>query len=376
MGTVTPTNRLNLICQILAGTGSVASATSLLEQICTVFQFSGAGIRWPADGPARLEVEQGSNQGAIRYPLHPAGERPGLFWIVPENNKPTETDHAFFKLLAQALARSPYLISWLGSNVEAIRNAQRLDDAGRVAGRIAHDFDNVLLGTVGFAQLAQGALPPNHPAYAHLTESIQAAQAGVKYCQQLHQLGRAGTTRPVPSDIGSILTREKARLETAFPKVLFDFEIPKGFSPVAIENGALGLIFSHLLDNAAEASPTGGTVSVTMEKINLSEEEARNYLGSASAGEHALIHISDQGPGIGEESRRRLFVEPFFTTKFRHRGLGLPVVYRILYAHRGGVRIDSAPHQGTTVHLVLPLAITRGTFVSPTQSTTSGVNAS
>ncbi len=373
MATGTPTNRLNFLSQLLAGTGSFASENALLEQTCSAFNLIGAGIRWPAEGPARLNAEHGTAQGAIRYPLHPSGERPGIFWIVPENSKLSETDHAFFKLLAQTIARCPNLIGWLGSNVEAVRNAQRLDDAGRVAGRIAHDFDNVLLGTVGFAQLAQGALPQNHPAYSHITESIQAAQAGVKYCQQLHQLGRAGTARPVPGDLASVLSRENARLEVAFPKIDFEFEIPKGFPPVAVEGGALGIIFSHILDNAAEASSVNGIVAVTMEKVTLSEEEAKNYLGSATAGDHALIRVSDQGPGIGEESRRRLFVEPFFTTKFRHRGLGLPVVYRILYAHRGGVRIESAAHQGTTVHLVLPLAIARGSFVSP--NSTSGVSA-
>jgi signal transduction histidine kinase len=81
------------------------------------------------------------------------------------------------------------------------------------------------------------------------------------------------------------------------------------------------------------------------------------------------VRIADTGPGLTDDARRRMFVEPFFTTKFRHRGLSLAVVYRMLYAHRGGVQVDSQPGRGTTVRVVLPLAAARVPAVEPGRST-------
>jgi signal transduction histidine kinase len=80
------------------------------------------------------------------------------------------------------------------------------------------------------------------------------------------------------------------------------------------------------------------------------------YLGNPAPGPNIEITIRDAGPGMTEDARRRVFVEPFFTTKARHRGLGLAVVYRSLYAHRGGVRVEHGTGRGTTVTVVVPLA--------------------
>ena len=121
--------------------------------------------------------------------------------------------------------------------------------------------------------------------------------------------------------------------------------------PVAVEAGTLQLILGNILDNAVEASPQRGSSGWKLRSIQLSESEARDYLGQVSAGPYVLVRISDEGPVIRDEYRRKMFVEPFFTTKVRHRGLGLSIVYRVLSAHRGGARVEAVSDRGTATRL-------------------------
>jgi signal transduction histidine kinase len=122
------------------------------------------------------------------------------------------------------------------------------------------------------------------------------------------------------------------------------------------------------MENAVEACPHGGLVRVTAKAVELSEADARGYLGLVGVGAHLLVSVSDTGTGIKPEARSRLFAEPFFTTKVRHRGLGLAIAYRILCAHRGGIQLESVPPPGTgtQVRVVVPLAMTRSPAVAGT----------
>jgi signal transduction histidine kinase len=135
--------------------------------------------------------------------------------------------------------------------------------------------------------------------------------------------------------------------------------IPAGLSAVAMETGPLQTVLGHLLENAVEACPSGGTISVTARSVELAGEQMKMFLGRVGPGAHVEVLFADTGTGIKPEVRRRLFVEPFYTTKVRHRGLGLAIVYRILCSHRGGIQIEPAPNSGTLVRIVIPLAVAR-----------------
>jgi signal transduction histidine kinase len=128
-----------------------------------------------------------------------------------------------------------------------------------------------------------------------------------------------------------------------------------------MENGPLGVVLGHLLENATEATPPGGRVVVSARLVELTPADSRGYLGQVGPGPHVEVAVQDSGPGIRPEVRAKLFVEPFHTTKVRHRGLGLAIVYRTLYAHRGGVRLDPAPppETGTVARVVIPPAAAR-----------------
>jgi signal transduction histidine kinase len=293
----------------------------------------------------------------------------GLFWADGVSG-----DDDLLALTANALGHAPALRRFLGPVVDQARIAQRLDDAAKVAGRVAHDLDNVFQGVTGFNALALELLGPESLAHQNLKEADGAARQGMKFCAQLHQLSRGGHARPLPAGVAAALAREVGRAVATFPAVRFELEASPDLPPVAVEGSGLQLLLGHLLDNAAEASPKDGAVRVTARLVELAPGELAGFLGCPATGPHVEVRIADAGPGLTDDARRRMFVEPFFTTKFRHRGLSLAVVYRMLYAHRGGVQVDSRPGQGTTMRVVLPLAAARVPAVEPGRSTGGSVS--
>jgi signal transduction histidine kinase len=158
------------------------------------------------------------------------------------------------------------------------------------------------------------------------------------------------------------VAREEARLKPSLnPNVRIEKDLPPNLPAVALESAPLQTVLGHLLENAIEACPQGGLIRVSARPAELSEADAKMFLGKAGVGAHLLVSVTDTGIGIKPEHRRRLFAEPFHTTKVRHRGIGLAIVYRILCSHRGGIQIDPvpAPGTGTQVRVVLPLAAAR-----------------
>jgi signal transduction histidine kinase len=143
-------------------------------------------------------------------------------------------------------------------------------------------------------------------------------------------------------------------------------DVPAGLAAVAMEAAALLAVLGHVLENAVEACHAGSIIHVSARAVELNAADAKAYLGQVGPGAHIEVTVHDTGSGIKPEVRAKLFAEPFFTTKVRHRGLGLAIVYRVLHAHRGGVRIDAAapPDTGTVVRVVIPLAAARPAVVS------------
>jgi signal transduction histidine kinase len=342
----------------------------LLGDFCTAFGARAAGLRWPAEGPAVLLAETSSApHAAFQAPVPLPPMTPGLFWADG-----VAVDDGFLTLTANALGCSPAVRKFLGPVVEQGRVAQRLDDAAKVAGRVAHDLDNVFQGVTGFNALALELLPAESQAHQNIKEADGAARHGMKFCAQLHQLSRGGHARPLPAGVATALAREIGRLVPTFPAVRFEVEASPELPPVAMEGSGLQLLLGNLLDNAAEASKKDAGVRITARLIELAPGDLAGFLGCPATGPHVEVRIADGGSGLTDDAKRRMFVEPFFTTKFRHRGLGLAVVYRMLYAHRGGVQVDSQPGQGTTIRVVLPLAAARVPAVEPGRSTGGSVS--
>ena len=346
--------RVAFLNRLLGGPDGWADARVMLAELCAAFGARDAGLRWPGDGPVWVTETGPQPTGAAQRSVPIAGQPAGTLWVDG-----ARTDDGMLQLAANALGASAVLKRFLGPAADQARVAQRLEDAAKVAGRVAHDLDNVFQGVTGFLALAADELVPGSPAHDNVREADTAARAGMRFCVQLHQLSRGGQARPLPAPVPAAIGREVARLARDHAGVRVEVDAPPGLPAVAVEATGLQMILGLLLDNAAEASPKDGTVTVVARLVELAPADVPGFLGRPAAGPHVEVRIADRGPGLSDEARRRMFVEPFFTTKFRHRGLSLAVVYRMLYAHRGGVQPDARPGQGTMMRVVFPLAAAR-----------------
>jgi signal transduction histidine kinase len=317
-------------------------------------------VRHARTGEATYLAPTAGTGGRVFAAVRPAGRPMGLLWADRPAGQPwSEADRACLALTAKVMDKAPVVAAATGPVIDPDRLLQRLSDAAVIAGRMAHDFDNILTGIIGFADLSVPMIPAGSQAAGFVAEISKVGQRGIQFTQQLHQLSRSGQTKPSPGAVGSAVTKEEARLRPTMPAGLrVDKEIPGTLPPVAVEATPLQTVLGHLLANAAEASAPGGLVTVSARPVELTEADARGYLGKVGVGAHLEIAVTDFGSGIKPEVRRRLFAEPFFTTKVRHRGLGLAISYRLLCAHRGGIALDPVPPPaaGTRARIVLPLA--------------------
>src|SRR5262249_33425328 len=133
-------------------------------------------------------------------------------------------------------------------------------------------------------------------------------------------------------------------------------DFPDNLPPVTLPPNALADLLGPLLDNAWEASDPKGRVTVTARLVRLSAADCLALWGSPRSGPQVRLEISDAGSGLSAAARAKLFHEPFFTDKPRHRGLGLATVYGVLTSHRGGFRLLAGSPGGVTVRVYLPVA--------------------
>jgi len=299
--------------------------------------------------------------GRLYTLIQPAGRPAGVVWVERPSAEPwAEDERHFLTLSARLMERSAALAAEIGPLIDADRLRQRLSDASVIAGRMAHDFDNILTGIIGFSDLSVPLVPLGSQPAKYLSEIGKAGQRGIVFTQQLHQLSRSGQAKPQPGQLSPCLAKEEARIRVSNPTACpVRIDIPTACALVAIDNAPLAALVGHLLENAVEATPAGGVVRVSARPVDLTPADARGYLGRVSAGPHVELTVSDNGTGIRPDVRAKLFAEPFFTTKVRHRGLGLAIAYRTLHAHAGGIRIDPVPppETGTVVRVVLPPAM-------------------
>lgn len=335
----------------------VARADGAVEAVAPPAELADL-VRTMKSGPPTAVWQVPNSSGRLYTLIQPSGRPVGAVWAERAAAEPwAEADRNYLVLAARLIERSAALAGKIGPVIDSERLNQRLNDAAVIAGRMAHDFDNVLTGIIGFADLSAPLVATLPQPAKFVAEISKVGQRGIVFTQQLHQLSRAGQVKPLPGGIAAAVAKEEARLRPAMPSGLqVVTDLPAGLSAVGMDPGPLGTVLGHLIENAADASPPNGRVVVSAQAVELSVADARTYLGRVGPGTHIEVTVRDAGSGIKPEVRAKLFAEPFYTTKVRHRGLGLAVVYRTLYAHHGGIRVDPVPppDAGTVVRVVIP----------------------
>ncbi len=239
---------------------------------------------------------------------------------------------------------------------EQYLHAQRMEAVGRLAGGIAHDFNNILTTILGYEEIIRGRLSANDPARPDLVEIRRSGERAAALTQQLLAFSRKQATRPSELDLTDLVENLQRMLQRMLGEdVALRCESGGTALWVRADRAQVEQMIVNIAVNARDAMPGGGTLRISSSERRLDEEFARTHLG-ARPGSYALIELRDDGFGMSPETLARLF-EPFFTTKAvgEGTGLGMSIVYGIVEQHQGYVWVESAPDQGTTVRIALPL---------------------
>jgi PAS domain S-box-containing protein len=240
---------------------------------------------------------------------------------------------------------------------ERLRDTQKLESLGVLAGGVAHDFNNLLTTILGNAELACHDLPANSAARASLDNIRTASHRAADLCRQL--LAYSGKGR---FSVGTVDFRELAvdmvrLLKISMPPgVALEASFSPFLLPVTADATQVRQVVMNLVVNAADAMKgRQGSVRVFAGSERLDEKVLAGLWSSpeAAPGTFSFLEVADDGCGMDESTRSRVF-EPFFSTKFAGRGLGMAAVLGIVRGHRGAIRIDTEKDRGTTVRTYFP----------------------
>jgi len=241
---------------------------------------------------------------------------------------------------------------------EQLRQSQKLEALGRLAGGVAHDFNNILASIVGYAELVQGSVD-RPEVRSDLDQLLRAAERGRELVERILLFSRRQEVRRRPLDFSQVVKDSLALLRPALPAgIEIGIGLDRAPKRILADPTSMQQVLMNLVSNAADASGAVGRVEVTADSFYVRDSFARAHPGLRE-GSYAVLSVRDHGSGMDESTRARAF-EPFFTTKQpgRGSGLGLAMVHGIVRDHGGAVWIDSQLGEGTTVSCLLPLAET------------------
>ncbi|MCC6487766.1 MAG: response regulator [Candidatus Hydrogenedentes bacterium] len=239
-----------------------------------------------------------------------------------------------------------------------ILQSQKLESLGVLAGGVAHDFNNLLMSILGYASLALGDLPPSSPAYESIQQVELAAQRAADLCKQMLAYSGRGHFVVHPVNLSSLVRDMQHLLTLATSKTAtLKYNLSSTLPLIEADSGQLRQVLMNLVTNASDAiGDRSGLIGIS---TGIMECDS-SYLADLfidevlPAGRYVYLEVSDNGAGMDKETASRIF-EPFFSTKFTGRGLGLAAVLGIIRGHNGTVKVYSEPGKGTTMKVLLPL---------------------
>ena len=237
-----------------------------------------------------------------------------------------------------------------------LRQAQKMEAIGQLAGGVAHDFNNILCAIIGFGTLLDMGMNKEDPSRRHLEQILSAADRATGLTQGLLTFSRKQILNPHPMNLNSIVHGIEKMLNRLISE---DIELTLALSEqepnVLVDSGQIDQVLLNLATNARDAMPNGGLLTIKTEQADPPEEILADT-ASLPTTHYALLTITDSGSGMEKETQDKIF-EPFFTTKDvgKGTGLGLSMVYGIVKQHNGHILVNSEPGKGTSFLIYLPL---------------------
>jgi len=236
-----------------------------------------------------------------------------------------------------------------------LRQAQKMEAVGQLAGGVAHDFNNLLTTILASSELLASSLPPGTPHRDDVAMIHQAAQRASELTRDLLAFSRRQALELQVVPLGGLVAdfaRLARRIVPEDVEVAVQVEAPSAV--VRADPGAVEQILMNLVTNARDAMPGGGTLRLVVGHGALDEDDCRAR-GWGAPGEYAVLTVADTGEGMDAQTQQHIF-EPFFTTKpvGQGTGLGMAMVYGLVKQHGGFVSVYSEPDLGTTIRVYFP----------------------
>jgi len=238
---------------------------------------------------------------------------------------------------------------------EQLFHAQKMESVGRLAGGVAHDFNNMLGVIIGHTDLAMAKLAPADPVIGNMREIRRAAEHSADLTKQLLAFARKQTIHPCPMDLNATVPQALKMLRRLIGESIQLLFTPEaGLWTVQMDPAQLDQILANLAVNARDAIAGAGTITIATSNVVLDEEFAASH-PTARTGEFVLLSVTDTGCGMDPETLSHLF-EPFFTTKRlgEGTGLGLATIYGIVSQNRGFILVSSHVGRGSEFRVYMP----------------------
>ena len=236
-------------------------------------------------------------------------------------------------------------------NAERLRQVQKFEAIGRMAGGLAHHLNNLMTVVTGYSELLLTRMPEDDPRHGDIMKIRAAGERAAELIRQLLAFSRLQVLRPREVDVNLFISQLSTTLRNlAGRSVRFTFSPGNGVGTIQVDPDHLCRTLTHLVSNARDAMPGGGELRV----ITTPVERVEPIEGiEPPPGRFVLLTVQDNGCGMDADTRNRIF-EPFSSLKSGHEGMGLPSVYGFVKQSGGYIVVDSRPGDGTTFRIYFP----------------------